>query len=86
MEIGPTLSGGFGPAPLTFSEILAWQHCTGRLLQPWEALMLRKMSIEYIAFSHKAESSMCPSPYVHELTDEDRRAIAASLKASLEAV
>lgn len=77
-------SGAFGPTVLSHQELLAWQLNMRRMLQPWEISMLRRLSAEYLAFSREAESNLCPSPYVAELTERDRRAIASSVKASLD--
>lgn len=43
-EVGPCLSSGMGPVPLTFAEIGAWAALRGIALAPWEAQGLRVLS------------------------------------------
>lgn len=62
-EIGPTLAGGMGEGPVTQGEIRAWQDNMGVALQPWEVQLLRRLSIEYMAQSHKATEPGCKPPY-----------------------
>lgn len=62
-QVGPTMAGGMGPAPLTHVELRAWQTNMGLQLQPWEANALRDLSIEWIAQLRAAESPDCKPPY-----------------------
>lgn len=62
-EVGPTMSGAMGSAPLTFGEIDAWCNRTGIDLQPWEARGLRRLSIAYLNESRKAEKRDCQPPW-----------------------
>ena len=62
-EVGPTMPGGMGSGPLTFSEIEAWQRTVGILLSPFEAQLLRRLSVEYFGESHAATKIDCPAPY-----------------------
>lgn len=43
-EIGWCETGGFGAAPLSASEIMAWSMGMGESLTPWEFSMVRRMS------------------------------------------
>lgn len=43
-EVGPCLSSGMGPVPLTFAEIGAWADLRRIALAPWEAQALRLLS------------------------------------------
>lgn len=43
-EVGPCLSSGMGPVPLTFAEIGAWAALRRIALAPWEAQALRLLS------------------------------------------
>lgn len=63
-EIGPTMAAGMGSGPITHGEIESWQRITGVDLNPWEARTLRRLSIDYLAESHKATQIDCPAPWV----------------------
>ena len=52
-----------GPAPLSHSEMLAWQTNTGIELNAWESRSLRNLSIDYITASREAEDPECPAPW-----------------------
>lgn len=62
-EIGPTLIAGMGSAPITHGEIAAWQCNTGIALTSWEARVVKRLSIEYLNQSHKAQKRDCPPPW-----------------------
>ena len=66
-EVGPVCSGAAGPAPLTFTEIAAWQEVMGLDLSPWELGMLRKLSIVYISMSEQAKHPSCPQPWLPDV-------------------
>lgn len=74
-ELGPTMAAGMGAGPITHEEMRAWQSNTGIALQPWEARMLRRLSIDYLAQSHKAEKADCPAPW-QSVEVVDRAAVA----------
>jgi hypothetical protein len=63
-EIGPAMSGGAGPAPITHEEICAWQELTGIELQPWAVRFLRRLSREYIGELHRAEKIDAKAPWM----------------------
>lgn len=62
-EVGPTVAAGMGTGPVTFTEIAAWQAARGFELEPWEARLLRRLSIDYLAESHRATKRDCPPPW-----------------------
>ena len=62
-DVGPTLAGGMGNSPITYSEIEAWQRITGIELLPWEAGLLRRLSAEYLAESSAATKHDRPAPF-----------------------
>lgn len=62
-EVGPTVAAGMGAGPVTFTEISAWQAARGFELQPWEARLLRRLSIDYLAESHRATKRDSAPPW-----------------------
>lgn len=62
-EMGPTIPGSMGASPLTFSEIEAWQRVVAIDLQPFEAQLIRRLSVEYFGQSHASTRRDCPAPY-----------------------
>ena len=62
-EVGPTVAAGMGAGPVTFTEIAAWQSARGFELEPWEARLLRRLSVDYLAESHRATKRDCPPPW-----------------------
>lgn len=71
IEMGIVENGGMGPVPLSWTAIAAWQRVTGVTLQPWEARLIRKLSIEYIDQKSRAESESCPAPWRGKVTDRE---------------
>lgn len=71
MDIGLSEAAGMGAAPLSWKEIDAWCNRTGVDLPPWEARLIRKLSVEYIAESRRAESDTCPPPWRAEVTQRE---------------
>lgn len=86
-EVGPTMSSGGYPGPLTHEELRSWQDLVGIELQPWEVRFLRRLSCEYIAEGYRAQKVDCPAPareFVN--TNVDVRAVALNLQRTLEAM
>lgn len=77
IEIGLSQPAGMGSAPLSWQEISAWSHCTGVSLPPWEARLTRRLSVDFLAESRRAEDETCPPPWQAEVT---RSGIAAELR------
>ena len=71
VEIGLTEAAGMGAAPLSWQSILAWQDAVSVALPPWEARLIRKLSVEYLAESRRAESENCPAPWRGEVTQRE---------------
>ncbi len=83
-EVGPTESGGLGPAPLSHQELAAWQSNMRRRLQPWEISMLRRLSVQWIVEAQRAEDPDAPPPWDGEVvTAEEKRAVAGNLREAL---
>lgn len=79
-EIGLTESTGMGPSPLSWREIEAWQRSTHVRLAPWEARLMRQLSLEYIGESRRAESENCPAPWRSQVTQREREVEEAQLR------
>ena len=82
-EFGPTMAAGMGAGPLTASEIESWQHLLGIEFEPWEARLLRRLSNEYLAESHKATKRDCPPPFGDSLALKSLQAAETQRKLDL---
>jgi hypothetical protein len=71
-EIGPSMPTGMGNAPVTFTEMQAWQQQTGSVLDAWEARTLRRMSVAYVTQAHEAAAPDCPAPWMPAPTASER--------------
>jgi hypothetical protein len=86
-EIGPTMSAGGYPGPITHEEIMAWMELTGVPLQPWESRFIRRLSCEYIAEQHRAAKPDCPEPVLNSGNGvADLSVVARSMQESLKAL
>ncbi|WP_257575262.1 hypothetical protein [Sphingomonas sanguinis] len=63
IEIGLTEAAGMGADAVSWRQIRAWKSVTGVPIQPWEARLLRRLSITYLAEGRSAESESCPPPW-----------------------
>ena len=80
-EVGPAQGGGFGPVPLSHSELLAWQMNMRRFLAPWEIAMLRRLSVLWIDQAMSAEDADCPAPWkTEQVSAEEKAKVAGSLR------
>lgn len=79
VEIGLTEAAGMGAAPLSWQSIRAWQEVLSVSLSRWEARMIRKLSVEYLAESRRAESENCPAPWRGEITEREKQVELQSL-------
>ena len=87
MEVGPAMGGGMERAPITFTEIENWKATTWSSLMPWESRMLRRLSVAFVAESHRAEEPDCPPPWVDEIEGAqlDRVVIERNIRSALAA-
>lgn len=72
VEIGLTEAAGMGAAPISWQAIHAWQVMTGAHIAPWEARLLRRLSVDYLAESRRAESENCPPPWRAPVSPQER--------------
>lgn len=82
-EVGPVAITPMGSSPLSHSELRTWQQNTGVELASWEARFLRRLSMEYLVASKKAESPDAKAPWNPEGAAIDRRAVAEQMRASI---
>lgn len=83
IDIGLTESNGMGAVPLSWGEINEWQCSSSVTLAPWEAKLIRKLSVEYIAEGRRAESENYPAPWKAEVTQREREVEQAGLQSLL---
>lgn len=74
IEIGLTEAAGMGAGPISWQSIAAWQQVTRVALPPWEARLIRQLSVEYLAEGRKAESENCPAPWRAPVTEREKQA------------
>lgn len=80
VEIGLTEAAGMGAGPVSWATIAAWQSLTGVDLSPWEARLIRALSVAYVAESRSAESENCPPPWRAAVTIAERNTEVARLE------
>lgn len=83
VEIGLTEAGAMSAVPLSWREIDAWSSRTGVDLAPWEARLIRSLSVAYVAESRRAESENAPPPWKAPITEREINTEEARLMAVL---
>jgi hypothetical protein len=83
VEMGMMEAGGGGAVPLSWREIHYWQADTMVRLPPWEARLMRRLSVDYLAESRRAEDETCPAPWSAPHSEEMKRAELAILDSVL---
>lgn len=83
LEIGLTEATGFGAAPLSWQSIVAWQSAMAVQLPRWEVRLLRRLSVEYLAFGREAESEACPPPWRGAVSDRAKEVEVERLRSVL---
>lgn len=79
-EMGLVEAAGMGTAALSWREIDAWCRRTCVDLPPWEARLIRQLSVDYQAESHRAESAACAPPWDAKPAVADRKAEDARMR------
>lgn len=74
IEIGLTEAAGMGAGPVSWQTMDAWANRTGMDIPPWEARLIRRLSVEYVAEQHRAESENCPPPWRWQITEAEKQA------------
>ena len=80
LEIGPTEAGGMGAVAIGWRTLQAWQDCTGILLAPWEARLLRRLSGDWLTENERARKPDCPAPWSPEPTESSREVVARKME------
>lgn len=83
VEIGLTEPAGMGMAPISWRTLAAWSELTGISLTPWEARLLRHLSVEYLAQFHRSDAETCPPPARAKVTRREAEIEEAGLRAVL---
>lgn len=79
-EVGPVMGGGMAAYAITHTEIAAWCALCGLALQPWEARLLRRLSLAYVGESRRAEARDAKPPWGAEV---DHKLVADSMRDSM---
>lgn len=80
IDIGLSESHGMGQSPISWREINEWQRATSIELAPWEAKLIRTLSVAYLAEGRIAESETCPPPWRGEVSQREREVEKARLQ------
>lgn len=72
--------------PLSYNELMAWQHFSGVELSPWEATTIKAMSSAYCTWLVKAQDPNCPQPVYTETRsmEEIRKSVDQQIRSVLE--
>lgn len=71
MEIGLFQANGMAISPTGWTEIEAWCRLVDVELAPWQARLIRQLSIDYVAESRRAEDEHCPPPWRAPVTQRE---------------
>ena len=80
MEAGPTTVAGMGEIPLTWADLMAYQHGAGQDFAPWELRLIRRLSGEYLSESIRAKAPDARAPWIKEVTAEQRSEVAQQMR------
>jgi hypothetical protein len=83
IEIGLTEPAGMGVAPISWQTIAAWSGLTRISLSPWEARLLRHLSVSYLGEFNGAGDETRPSPFRTKVTRREIELERAGLLAVL---
>lgn len=82
-ESGRASYTGMGITPLTWLEMASWASTTNLSLPTWEVLVIREMSLAYVAEYNQASDPLQPAPYkTEEATISQREKVAKDLSAA----
>ncbi|MBB4858258.1 hypothetical protein HNO88_001577 [Novosphingobium chloroacetimidivorans] len=81
-EIGPTSAEG----PISWQEIAAWSLMTSIDLDPWEASLMRRLSVAYMNQREEARKPSCPEPRLQVDTEAARNRVEAQFSGMMSAI
>jgi hypothetical protein len=81
MEMGPVESTGMENGPISWGEMTDWCERTGVDLMPWQAKLIRRLSIDYLGEMRRAREPDCPAPW-GGMTADRRATVEAKLRAA----
>lgn len=70
MDIGPSMSGGMGPSPITWQELLSYCQATRTNLSRWEFETLRTLSEIFCQKYAEYDDNDAAAPFVYEEFDK----------------
>jgi len=79
-EAGPSSAGAQSAITITWVELQAWQAGIGLSMPPWLLRLLRRLSADYVAESHKAQADDAPPPWELEWSSEHRARVAGHIR------
>lgn len=86
-DVGPVLYTPMGEAPFGYDQLVAWQSCSGVQLTPWEARILRDLSLAYAGEKALAADPRAAAPgsvdETHEQAVARRDRVSSGLAAQL---
>lgn len=62
-EVGLIHSNGMGPCEVSHQEIAAWRDVTGVELKPWQAILIKRLSREFVSAVHEFADPNARQPY-----------------------
>lgn len=65
-DIGPTSGDG----PISHGDIASWMANTGIKLNPWQALTIRRLSVDYLNESYRATKRGAAAPWQSGISHE----------------
>mgnify|MGYP003440186712 CR=1 FL=1 len=77
LEVGPVDAAGVGVGPIKWREIDRWSKLSGTRLNPWQARLLRRLSLDWMQAAQAAEKPDCPAPWTENDQSQDHRALVA---------
>jgi hypothetical protein len=79
-EVGPNMAAGMGAAPVSWTELQAWQDQAGHRLSPWEVRTLRALSAAYVSESHRASKAGCLPPWTSDIEQKEREVVSRHIR------
>jgi len=75
LEVGPASSISLGVIPISYQEIQAWMSITKVRLSPWEIVLLRRCSQQWVSSQQEAAYPDSTPPWIVSEPDSDMIAV-----------